>query len=86
LIRHFFSGDLNKEIISYPAYPGTEKNYLRAQIARISATTHVSPAGKFKFSEVKKFNFIIKKKKMLCFFFVGRRGRRRRWSRKLSRK
>lgn len=56
LIRHFFSGDLNKEIISYPAYPGTEKNYLRAQIARISATTHVSPAGKFKFSEVKQKN------------------------------
>jgi len=51
LIRHFFSGDLNQEITSYPAYPGTEKNYLRAQIARISATTHVSPAGKFKFSE-----------------------------------
>jgi radial spoke head protein 4A len=57
LIRHFFTGDLNKEILSYPAYPGTEKNYLRAQIARISATTHVSPAGKFKFSEVKKIKF-----------------------------
>lgn len=53
LIRHFFTGDLDHEIASYPAYPGTEKNYLRAQIARISATTHVSPAGKFKFSEVK---------------------------------
>lgn len=52
LIKHFFTGDLNKEITSYPAYPGTEKNYLRAQIARIGATTHVSPAGKFKFSEV----------------------------------
>ena len=52
LIRHFFTGDLNQEIQSYPAYPGTEKNYLRAQIARISAATQVSPAGKFKFSEV----------------------------------
>ncbi|CAF3759119.1 unnamed protein product [Adineta steineri] len=51
LIKHFFTGDLNKEIISYPAYPGTEKNYLRAQIARISAATHISPAGKFRFSE-----------------------------------
>ncbi|CAF1600515.1 unnamed protein product, partial [Adineta ricciae] len=51
LIKHFFTGDLNKEIISYPSYPGTEKNYLRAQIARISASTHVSPAGKFRFSE-----------------------------------
>lgn len=52
LIKVFFTGDLNREIKSFPAYPGTEKNYLRAQIARISATTHVSPAGKFKFSDV----------------------------------
>ena len=51
LIRHFFTGNLSEEIQSYPAYPGTEKNYLRAQIARISAATVVSPAGKFKFSE-----------------------------------
>ncbi|CAF4657953.1 unnamed protein product, partial [Rotaria socialis] len=51
LIKHYFTGDLNKEITSYPAYPGTERNYLRAQVARISATSSVSPAGKFKFSE-----------------------------------
>ncbi len=53
-LKVFFTGDLSKEIKSYPAYPGTEKNYLRAQIARISATTHVSPAGRFKFSDVMK--------------------------------
>jgi len=52
-IKVFFTGDLTREIKVYPAYPGTEKNYLRAQIARISATTHVSPAGKFKFSDVR---------------------------------
>lgn len=52
LIKVSFTGDLNREIKSFPAFPGTEKNYLRAQIARISATTHVSPAGKFKFSDV----------------------------------
>lgn len=51
-IKHFFTGDLTRQINCYPAYPGTEKNYLRAQIARISATTHVAPAGKFKFSDV----------------------------------
>ena len=51
-IKHFFTGELNREIASYPAYPGTEKNYLRAQIARISATTQVSPTEKYKFSEV----------------------------------
>ena len=53
-LKVFFTGDLNREIKSYPAYPGTEKNYLRAQIARISATTHVSPAGRFKFADVRK--------------------------------
>ena len=69
LVKHFFTGDLNKELITYPAYPGTEKNYLRAQIARIGAATHVSPAGKFKFSEVKfkndcyKFYFHFRRKK-----------------------
>jgi radial spoke head protein 4A len=51
-IKVFFTGDLTREIKSYPAYSGTEKNYLRAQIARISATTSVSPAGRFKFSDV----------------------------------
>lgn len=35
------------QIHSFPPFPGTEKNYLRAQIARISATTHVSPIGFF---------------------------------------
>lgn len=38
------------KIHSFPPFPGTEKNYLRAQIARISATTHVSPIGFFTFS------------------------------------
>jgi len=51
-IKVFFTGDLTREIKSYPAYPGTEKHYLRAQIARISATTQVSPNGRFKFSDV----------------------------------
>ena len=32
-----FTGDLNQAIVSYPLFPGTERNYLRAQIARISA-------------------------------------------------
>lgn len=35
------------QIRSYPPFPGTEKNYLRAQITRISAATHVSPIGFF---------------------------------------
>lgn len=38
-----------KQIHSFPPFPGVEKNYLRAQIARISGTTHVSPIGFFTF-------------------------------------
>ncbi|KAG5283959.1 hypothetical protein AALO_G00021420 [Alosa alosa] len=50
-IRKFFTGRLNTPIISYPPFPGNEANYLRAQIARISASTHVSPLGYFQFGE-----------------------------------
>lgn len=39
------------QINSFPPFPGNEKNYLRAQIARISATTLISPVGYFKFGE-----------------------------------
>lgn len=50
-IRKFFSGDLDNQLRTFPPFPGTERNYLRAQIARISAATHVSPIGVFKFDE-----------------------------------
>ena len=39
------------QVDTFPPFPGSEKNYLRAQIARISAATHVSPIGVFKFDE-----------------------------------
>ena len=39
------------QIISYPPFNGNEANYLRAQIARISATTQVSPQGYYIFEE-----------------------------------
>ncbi|KAJ4442662.1 hypothetical protein ANN_04251 [Periplaneta americana] len=42
---------VNKKILTFPAFPGKEKNYLRAQIARISAATQVSPLGFYQFSE-----------------------------------
>lgn len=44
-----FTGNLEEEILTYPDFPGTEKNYLRAQIARISAGTQISPLGFFTF-------------------------------------
>lgn len=39
------------QVVSYPPFPGNEANYLRAQIARISATTHISPLGYYMFEE-----------------------------------
>lgn len=50
-IRKFFTGYLDAPVISYPPFPGNEANYLRAQIARISAATHISPLGFYQFGE-----------------------------------
>ncbi|XP_015837293.2 radial spoke head protein 6 homolog A [Tribolium castaneum] len=44
-----FTGDLDQPIVSYPFFPGSERNLLRAQIARISAGTHISPLGFYTF-------------------------------------
>ncbi|KAM3875867.1 radial spoke head protein 4 homolog A-like [Diretmus argenteus] len=50
-IRRFFTGRLDAPVVSYPPFPGNEANYLRAQIARISAGTQVSPRGFYVFEE-----------------------------------
>ena len=50
-IRKFLTGRLDAQIVSYPPFNGTEANYLRAQIARISAGTQISPIGFFRFDE-----------------------------------
>ncbi|XP_059940709.1 radial spoke head protein 6 homolog A [Mesoplodon densirostris] len=50
-IKKFFTGFLDAPVISYPPFPGKEANYLRAQIARISAATHISPLGFYQFGE-----------------------------------
>lgn len=50
-IKKFFTGRLDAPIVSYPPFPGNESNYLRAQIARISAGTHISPVGFYQFDE-----------------------------------
>ena len=39
------------QVITYPPFPGLEVNYLRAQIARISGETQISPLGFYQFSE-----------------------------------
>jgi len=45
-IRKYFTGDLTASVACYPAFPGPEAAYLRAQIARIAQATVVAPAGK----------------------------------------
>lgn len=50
-IKHTFSGDLNRDIFTNPFYFQKEKVYLRAQIARITASTTLTPAGLFEFEE-----------------------------------
>ena len=39
------------QVVSFPPFPGNEANYLRAQIGRISAGTHISPLGFYQFDE-----------------------------------
>ncbi|CAH1637934.1 unnamed protein product [Spodoptera littoralis] len=43
------TGDLDSEVITFPPFEGTEKEYLRAQIGRIAAATSISPQGFFTF-------------------------------------
>ena len=50
-IRKFFTGDLSAPVACYPPFPGVEKNYLRAQLARLSVATVLAPAGKFSLEE-----------------------------------
>lgn len=50
-IKKFLTGRLDAPVVSYPPFPGNESNYLRAQIARISAGTHISPLGFYQFDE-----------------------------------
>lgn len=50
-IKKFLTGRLDAPVNTYPPFPGNESNYLRAQIARISSDTHVSPQGFYSFDE-----------------------------------
>lgn len=49
-IKYHFTGDLERKIITNPFYFKLEKNFLRAQIARISHATSLAPAHSFKLS------------------------------------
>jgi radial spoke head protein 4/6 len=47
-IKVLFSGDLERTIYTNPFFFGKEKNYVRAQIARISHSTTLCPKEEFK--------------------------------------
>jgi radial spoke head protein 4A len=50
-IKKFLTGRLDAPVISYPPFQGNESNYLRAQIARVSAGSQISPIGYYRFDE-----------------------------------
>lgn len=51
-LKKFLTGNLDAEVSAYPPFPGLERNFLRAQIARISASTVLAPQGYFMAEEV----------------------------------
>lgn len=46
-IRKYLTGSLEADVRAYPPFPGQEKEYLRALVARIVAATTLCPVGKF---------------------------------------
>lgn len=50
-IKKCLTGRLDAPVVTFPPFPGNETNYLRAQIARISAGTQISPLGFYQFDE-----------------------------------
>ncbi len=50
-IKHVFTGKLNSQIDSNPQFPGRERHFLRAQIARIVHATTIIPKGLYEIDE-----------------------------------
>lgn len=50
-IKHAFTGDLNASFDSNPSFPGKERHYLRAQLARIFHATTICPKDCFVMDE-----------------------------------
>lgn len=50
-LRRFVHSDLEGKVAGHPPFPGLEKHFLRAQIARITASTVVCPAGYFQVND-----------------------------------
>ena len=50
-VKHVLTGNLNAPLNTNPLFPGKERHFLRAQIARITHATTIVPKGVFKPSE-----------------------------------
>ena len=50
-VKKCLTGRLDAPVVTFPPFPGNETNYLRAQIARISAGSQISPLGFYQFDE-----------------------------------
>nr|CCA17311.1 flagellar radial spoke protein putative [Albugo laibachii Nc14] len=50
-LSRYIRGDLEGEVHGHPPFPGKEKNFLRAQIARISSSTAICPEGYLRIDE-----------------------------------
>lgn len=50
-LKKFLTGKLDAPVSTFPPFPGNEATFLRAQIARIVATTVICPAGIFQVGE-----------------------------------
>lgn len=51
LVRKYFTGDLDAQVRCFPPFPGKERQYLRAQIARLVHGTTLCPGGKYRLTE-----------------------------------
>lgn len=50
-LKKVLTGNLDAPVDGYPFFAGKERNYLRAQIARITASTVIVPGGVFQPNE-----------------------------------
>lgn len=51
MVKRQFTGNLNADIDCCPPFPGKERHFLRAQIARITHATELCPKGQFEVDE-----------------------------------
>lgn len=51
MVKRTLTGNLNGEVITTPPFPGKERHFLRAQLARIFHATALSPKGLYEMTE-----------------------------------